>query len=82
MKTVIVWHDIDMLYPKAILYYFDKGDMIDSTFNASMHINALTTLIIGPEFLLDDSQKIYKNWTNLVLKTEKYVILRVDGPRG
>ena len=56
MKTVIVLHDIDMLYPKAILYYFDKGDMIDSTFNASMHINALTTLIIGPEFLLNDSQ--------------------------
>ena len=75
MKTVLVWHDIDMLYPKAILYYFDKGDMIDSTFNASMHINALTTLIIGPEFLQNDSQKIYKNWTNLVFQTEKYVIL-------
>ena len=40
MKTVIVLHDIDMLYPKAILYYFDKEDMIDSTFMASMRINA------------------------------------------
>ena len=40
MKTVMVLHDIDMLYPKAILYYFDKEDMIDSTFMASMRINA------------------------------------------
>ena len=32
MKAVMVLHDIDMLYPKAILYYFDKEDMIDSTF--------------------------------------------------
>ena len=31
LKAVMVLHDIDMLYPKAILYYFDKEDMIDST---------------------------------------------------